>query len=56
MNTQGDQVLLRIIAELTARLNMVYLEVAQRPTVLAAPSVSLEHSLAQFLVELRIKP
>jgi hypothetical protein len=56
LSAQRDQVLLRIIAKQTARLDMVELEITQRPAALAPPSVSLEHPHVQTLVGLGIEP
>ncbi|MFY9532039.1 MAG: hypothetical protein WBC04_20370 [Candidatus Acidiferrales bacterium] len=55
LSTQGNQVLLGIIAKQTARLDMMDLQISQRPAALAPPSVSLEHSHVQSLVGLGIE-
>jgi hypothetical protein len=41
-STEGDQVALAIVAEQTARLNMMNLKITQRATALATPSISLQ--------------
>ncbi len=56
LSTQSHQVFLCIIAEEAACSNMMNLESTQTPAVLAAPSVSLEHLIAQSLVGLLIEP
>ncbi len=56
LGTQGDEILLCIIAEQTACLNMVELQFARTPAMLAMPSVALEHPLAQSFVSPLIEP
>jgi hypothetical protein len=54
--TQSDQVFVRVIAEQTARSNVMNLEFPLTPALLAAPPVSLQHSFVQYLVRLLIEP
>ena len=54
--TQSDQVVVRIIAEQTARSNVMNLEFPLTPALLAAPRVSLQHSFVQYLVRPLIEP
>jgi hypothetical protein len=56
LSAQGDEVFLRIIAKQTTRLDMVDLQISQRPAALTPPSVALEHSQVQSLVGLGIEP
>jgi hypothetical protein len=44
--TKGDQIFLDVIAELTARLNMVNLKTFHPSAGLASPAVSLEDCTA----------
>jgi len=52
--TKRDQVLFRVIPECAPRSNVVNLEILQRPTPLAAPTVALQYSLAKYSVQSRI--
>lgn len=47
VNTERNQVIERIVAQLTSFDEMMHLQVFRRTAVLASPSVSLEHSVAQ---------
>jgi len=55
-STQGDEVLLGIISQFAARLNVVYLEISEASTPLASPPITLEHLLAQSFVGFWVKP
>jgi hypothetical protein len=54
--TQGDEILRSIVAQQSARLNMVDLEFAQAPTALAAPSIPLQYLLMKSSVGTRVEP
>ena len=54
--TQSDQVFVRVIAEQTARSNVMNLEFPLTPALLAAPPVSLQHCFVQYLVRPLIEP
>jgi hypothetical protein len=45
LSAKGDQVLLGIISEPASRLDVVNLELAKMPTVLAPPAVPLQDLL-----------
>ena len=55
-STQSDEVFVRVIAEQTARSNVMNLEFPLTPALLAAPPVSLQHSFVQYLVRPLIEP
>ena len=55
-SAQGDEIFLRIIPEQTSRTNMMDLKVTRRTTVLATPSISLEHPFPQLPVRPLIEP
>ena len=55
-SAQSDEVFVRVIAEQTARSNVVNLEFPLTPALLAAPPVSLQHSFVQYLVRPLIEP
>jgi hypothetical protein len=54
-STQGDEIALTIVAEQTARLNMMNLKITQRPTALATPSISLQNCSMERTVGWLIK-
>jgi hypothetical protein len=47
---QGDEIFLRIVALPTPELGVVDLQIRHRPTGLAAPSVTPQHSFAELSV------
>ena len=53
---EGDQILLRIVSQLAARIDVVNLELGKTPTVLAAPAITLQHPKVELLVSLRLEP
>jgi len=53
---KGNKIFLGIVSKLTPRVDVMHLQLAQTPAVLAAPSVPLQHLLAKFVVGLWIKP
>jgi len=53
-NTEGDQVLQRVVPELTTRLQMMDLQVALRTTALTTPAISFQHTPSQHFVFLPI--
>ena len=54
--TEGDQIFLDVIAELTARLNMVKLKTFRPSAGLATPAVSLQDLPTKPAVSFRSKP
>ena len=52
---QGDQIFIRIVAGLTAKLFVMNLQIFSTATVLAAPRVWLQHFAAQLVVSLSIE-
>ena len=42
-DAQGDEILIRIIAQQTARLNVMDLKILHSPARLASPAVSLQN-------------
>ena len=55
-DTEGDQVLIRIVSTLAAQFFMVNLQVRQGTAYLAPPAVSPEYVLAEFSVILLLEP
>ena len=53
---KSDQVLLRIVASLTAELLMVNLELLHSPTGLTPPIVALQYLSTQLSVRVCVKP
>jgi hypothetical protein len=53
---QGNQVRFGIIAEQSARSNMMDLEFAQAPATLAAPPIPLQHPMTKSSVGNRVEP
>jgi hypothetical protein len=53
--TKCNQILFCVIPKRASRSNVVNLEILQRPTPLAAPTVPLQDSLAECCVHLRIE-
>jgi hypothetical protein len=47
VSTKRDQVLQRIVAELTATLQVMDVQVCWRATILTPPSISIQHAVAQ---------
>ena len=54
--TQGHQILCRVIAQATPRLNVMDLETLDAPARLATPAVSLQNLTAELTISFRIKP
>jgi hypothetical protein len=44
--TQSDEVLCRIVSELAAEIQMMYLKISPIPAFLASPAIALQHSRA----------
>jgi hypothetical protein len=55
-DTEGDQVLIRIVSRLAAEFFMVNVQVRQGTAYLAPPAVSPEYVLAELLVILLLEP
>ncbi len=55
-DTKRDQVLKGVVAELTARVYMMDLQLSLRTAALTPPAVSLQHSLSQCFVFLQAQP
>ncbi len=53
---ERDQILSRVIPELTPPLNVMYLKILHAPTGLASPAVSLQDFTAQQAIGFRVKP
>jgi hypothetical protein len=53
---QRDEIFIRVVSLLAAKREMVYLKICSCSTVLAAPSVALEHSAPKLTVSFRLKP
>lgn len=54
MSTQSDQVPFRIIAQVTAELDVVDLELLHTPAVLTPPVIPIKNLTAQFLIGIGI--
>jgi hypothetical protein len=54
-STQSDEVLVRVVAEQTARPNVMDLESIATPAMLAAPRVSLQYPFVQYAVRTPIE-
>jgi hypothetical protein len=52
--TKSYQILDRVIAEAAARLDVMDLEIFRSPTILAAPTVPLQHLTPQEVIRSRI--
>jgi hypothetical protein len=50
-NTEGNQILARIVAGLAAKLFVVDLKVGHRAARLASPAIATEHLMAQPFVQ-----
>jgi len=48
LGADRDQILPGIVAHPTARLDVVNLQLGQRPAALAAPAIALQHLAAQL--------
>jgi hypothetical protein len=55
-DVQGDEILIRIIAQAAPRLNVMDLKILHPPARLAMPAVSLQHFAAELAIRFRIKP
>jgi hypothetical protein len=56
ISTKRDQVLQRIVAELTATFQVMDLKVCWRGATLTPPSISLQHAVAQSFVLFHTQP
>jgi hypothetical protein len=56
MTTERNEVLGGIVAEQTTRTDMMDLEIVAYPAVLTAPTISLQHLLAQLTIETGSEP
>ncbi len=54
-NTEGNQILARIVAGLAPELVVVDLKVGHRAARLASPAVAIEHLVAETVVLVRLK-
>jgi hypothetical protein len=54
-DTQGDEILLRVITEGTARLDMVDLQIVERAAPLATPSISPQNLFMQYSIRLLVQ-
>ncbi len=55
-DAEGDEVLLGVVSQSAAWVDMVYLEIGKVPTVLAAPPIALQHLLVQSSIRFRVEP
>jgi hypothetical protein len=55
-DAQGDEILIRIIAQQTARLNVMDLNTFHSPARLATPAVTLQDFTAELAIAFRIEP
>ena len=53
---EGDEIFFCVVPEAAARLEMMDFDAGQRAAELAAPAVSREHLLVEFLVGFRLEP
>lgn len=53
MDAEGHQVLLGVVSQSAACVEVVYLKISKVPTTLAAPSVPLQHLSAQSSIGFR---
>ena len=53
---EGDQILVGIVTQLAARLDVVHLQVLRSTTVLASPPVAREHFASELAVRIGFKP
>jgi len=56
VSTKSYEIVLLVVPEPAARLNMMHLEFTHRSAMLAAPSVSLQNLFFQFVVGNGIQP
>jgi len=54
--TQCDQVLVVVVPLVTSETRVVNMKIGLRTTNLASPAIALQHTLAQMLVRLVVKP
>jgi hypothetical protein len=56
LDTESYEILIRIIAQSTPRLNVMDLKILHAPARLTTPSISLQHFTAKLAISFGIKP
>ena len=51
LDAEGDEILLSVVSQSAAWVDVVYLETSKAPTKLAAPSIALQYLSAQVSIE-----
>ena len=55
-DAEGHQVLLGVVSQSAAWVDVVYVEISKAPAALAAPPVALQHLSAQCSIGRRVEP
>ena len=53
--TKGDKIFFHIPSQLAPRLNMMDLKIVSTAALLASPAITLEHSLTELSIGIRIQ-
>jgi hypothetical protein len=56
IGTERDQIFVFIVTELASRANVVDLETIRTATVLASPSITLQHFDTEFAIRIWVQP